>query len=137
MTGTFYGCPLLSKIWYWADAVLHGKISGLSFSLFVVLEMMTKGSRYSWKLTTRSHIITATLPILPLACIKLKENFGDKTYNHSKTMLKYMKIKFSIKDFRSKCEQIHRKLRIWSHLLKKPYWKTSFFVKCKVHEKQT
>ena len=52
-------------------------------------------------------------------------------------MLKYMKMKFSIKDFRSKCEQIHRKLRIWSHLLKKPYWKTSFFVKCKVHEKQT
>ena len=27
------------------------------------------------------------------------------------------KMKFSIKDFFSKCDQIHRKLRIWSHLL--------------------
>ena len=29
------------------------------------------------------------------------------------------KIKFSIKDFFSKRDQIRRKLRIWSHLLKK------------------
>ena len=29
------------------------------------------------------------------------------------------KMKFSIKDFFSKCDQIHKKLRIWSHLLKK------------------
>ena len=28
-------------------------------------------------------------------------------------------MKFSIKDFFSKCNQIHRKLRMWSHLLKK------------------
>ena len=28
------------------------------------------------------------------------------------------KMKFSIKDFLSKCNQIHRFLRIWSHLLK-------------------
>ena len=29
------------------------------------------------------------------------------------------KMKFSIKDFLSKCDQIRRKLRIWSYLLKK------------------
>ena len=29
------------------------------------------------------------------------------------------KMKFSIKDFFSKCDQIRRKLRIWSYLLKK------------------
>ena len=29
-------------------------------------------------------------------------------------------MKFSIKDFFSKCDQILRKLRIWSQLLKKP-----------------
>ena len=28
-------------------------------------------------------------------------------------------MKFSIKDFFSKCDQIRRKLRIWSHILKK------------------
>ena len=29
-------------------------------------------------------------------------------------------MKFSIKDFFSKCDKIRRKLRIWSHLQKKP-----------------
>ena len=29
------------------------------------------------------------------------------------------KMKCSIKDLFNKCDQIHRKLRIWSHLLKK------------------
>ena len=29
------------------------------------------------------------------------------------------KMKFFMKDFFSKCDQIHRKLQIWSHLLKK------------------
>ena len=29
------------------------------------------------------------------------------------------KMKFSIKDFSSKCDQILKKLRIWSHLLEK------------------
>ena len=29
-------------------------------------------------------------------------------------------MKFSIKDFYSKCDPIRRKVRIWSHLLKKP-----------------
>ena len=29
------------------------------------------------------------------------------------------KMKFSIKDFFSKCDQIRRSLRIWSHLFKK------------------
>ena len=35
-------------------------------------------------------------------------------------------MKFSINDFFSKRDQIRRKLRIWSHLLKKSLWKTSF-----------
>ena len=30
------------------------------------------------------------------------------------------KMKFSIKDFFSKCDQIRRKLGIWSHLLRNP-----------------
>ena len=31
----------------------------------------------------------------------------------------HKKMKFSVKDFFNKCDQIRRKLRIWSHLLKK------------------
>ena len=37
------------------------------------------------------------------------------------------KIKFSIKDFCSKCDQIRRKLRIWSHLRKKSLMENFFF----------
>ena len=36
-------------------------------------------------------------------------------------------MKFSIKDFFSKCDQICRKLRIWSHLLKKPLMENFIF----------
>ena len=41
------------------------------------------------------------------------------------------KIKFSIKDLFSKCEQIHRKLWIWSHLLKKSLMEN--FIFCAVY----
>ena len=37
------------------------------------------------------------------------------------------KLKFFIKDFVSKCDQIRRKLRIWSHLLKKSLMENFFF----------
>ena len=36
-------------------------------------------------------------------------------------------MKFSIKDFFIKCDQIRRKLRIWSHLLKKSLMKNFIF----------
>ena len=38
------------------------------------------------------------------------------------------KMKFSIKDFFSKCDQIRRNLRIWSHLQKKSL--IEYFVFC-------
>ena len=37
----------------------------------------------------------------------------------SPTDITSQKMKFPINDFFSKCDQIHRQLRIWSHLLKK------------------
>ena len=36
-------------------------------------------------------------------------------------------MKFSIKDFLSKCDQIRRKLRIWSHLLEKSLMESLIF----------
>ena len=36
-------------------------------------------------------------------------------------------MKFSIKDFFSKCDQIRSKLRIWSHLLKKSLMENFIF----------
>ena len=38
------------------------------------------------------------------------------------------KLKFSIKNFFSKCDKIDRKLRIWSHLLKKSLMKNFIFL---------
>ena len=38
------------------------------------------------------------------------------------------KIKFSIKDFSSKCDQIRRKLWIWSHMLKKSLMENFIFL---------
>ena len=43
------------------------------------------------------------------------KNVTFKVSNRNITLHK----KLPIKDFVSKCAQIHRKLRIWSHLLKK------------------
>ena len=37
-------------------------------------------------------------------------------------------MKFSIKDFFSKCDQIRKELQIWPRLLKKTLMKTSFLV---------
>ena len=42
------------------------------------------------------------------------------TVYYSGSRFTAQKMKFSIKNFSSKCDQIHSKLRIWSHLLKKP-----------------
>ena len=39
-------------------------------------------------------------------------------------------MKFSIKDFFSKCDQIRSFLRIWSHLLKKSLMENFFFLCC-------
>ena len=43
------------------------------------------------------------------------------------TVFTPQKMKFSIKDFFSKCDQIRRKLRIWSYLLKKSLMENFIF----------
>ena len=50
-------------------------------------------------------------------------------YSRVITMVEFtaQKMKFSIKDFFSKCDQIRRKLRIWSHLLKKSLMENFIF----------
>ena len=44
-----------------------------------------------------------------------------------KTLHTAQKMKFSIKDFFCKCDQIRRKQRIWSHLLKKSLMENFIF----------
>ena len=60
-------------------------------------------------------------------------NKSEKTrYTEATGHLKYLnptaqESKFSIKDFFSKCDQCHRKLRIWAHLLKKSLMENFMF----------
>ena len=54
--------------------------------------------------------------------------FVNTTMNHLIFLNTAQKMKFSIKDFFSKYDQIRRKLRIWSHLLKKSL--TENFIFC-------
>ena len=46
-------------------------------------------------------------------------------------------MKFSIKDFFSKCDQIHRKLRTWLHLLKASLMENFIFCAVKCGKKAT
>ena len=55
-----------------------------------------------------------------------------KLYDYSGEPNTVQKVKFSIKDFFSKCDQIRRKLRIWSHLLKKPLMENFIFCAVKL-----
>ena len=66
------------------------------------------------------------------------EHFQVKSYilievwkSNNLTISATQKMKFSIRDSFSKCYQIRRKLRIWSHLLKKSLMEN--FIFCAVH----
>ena len=50
-----------------------------------------------------------------------------QNFHHFYSSYTAQKIKFSIKDFFSKCDQIRRKLRIWLHLLKKSFMENFIF----------
>ena len=50
---------------------------------------------------------------------------GNLAFNE--TIFTAQKMKFSIKDFSSKCDQIRKKLQIWSHLLKKSLMENFIF----------
>ena len=59
----------------------------------------------------------------------LTPKYASKTFWKSRISTT-QKMKFSIKDFLSKCDQIRSFLRISSHVLKNPSWKISFFALC-------
>ena len=61
-----------------------------------------------------------------------KQFYNKKLYKKLNTA---QKMRFSIMDFFSKCDQIHRELRIWSHLLKKFVMENSIFCAVKRRSK--
>ena len=60
--------------------------------------------------------------------------FVFKPLKHCKKKTLQKKMKFSIKNFLSKCDQIRRNLRIASHLLEKSLMKNSIFCAVKYTE---
>ena len=75
--------------------------------------------------------------------VRMRENAdqNNSEYGHfSRSVYIYCpletarKIKFSIKDFSSKYDQIRRKLRIWSHILEKSLMENFIFCAVRVSE---
>ena len=64
-------------------------------------------------------------------CLQLSIN-TDKSKNYCEEAL-HKKMKFSIKDLFSKCDQICRKLPFWSHLLKKSLMENFIFCAANYH----
>ena len=64
---------------------------------------------------------------------KSSNSVDDPNSEPDKAVITAQKMKFSIKDFFSKCDQIRRKRRIWSHLLKKSLMED--FIFCAVNGK--
>ena len=69
-----------------------------------------------------NHLLTAT---------KTFEVLGNLVWKKLRKNITAQKMKFSIKDFFSKCDQIRRKLQILSHLLKNLLMEN--FIFCAVH----
>ena len=62
---------------------------------------------------------------------QFSRNELSRIFYSQKFTITAQKLKFSITDFFSKCDQIHRKLRIWSHLLNKSLMEN--FICCGVY----
>ena len=88
-----------------------------------------KNKKAKQKAKRNQHQLTATIRVKQAS---LKNEYlakGNSKFNPPSVA---QKMKFSIKGFFSKCDQIRRKLRIWSHLLKKSLMEN--FIFCEVQE---
>ena len=73
--------------------------------------------KFRFKTDIKNHSFHLLLLLLPSGDISLNPGpFSNPQLFKQKDTAQ--KMKFSIKDFFSKCDQIRRKLRVWSHLLK-------------------
>ena len=90
------------------------------------INLLLPFSLNSRSITTTSH--ATSLSPYPIICLSYSTGYYF-TFSHSRARLSYtaQKMKFSIKDFFSKFDQIRRKLRILSHLLKKSLMENFIF----------
>ena len=111
---------------YWRWYSIYFTVISLFRKIFEVLK--TKITSYqtfrrpSW-FQQRKSCVRIILTILQS---EYQQIFSYRSF--AKSLSLHKKMKFSIKEFFSKCDQIRRTLRIWSHLMKKSLME--FFVQC-------
>ena len=110
--------------------------------------------QFLWYSSSVEHIIVTQFLILTFSCMRycflMHQNVliqhedkaaGQQVLKVWKVVMTFIEMvllslhtqkKFSIRDFISKCDRIRRKLRIWSHLLKKFLIESFIFVLCMV-----
>ena len=94
---------------------------GISHKKYFYLKVNSL-ARLSVRITQLTNIFSRSV----IETLKVWNIFrGDNKNTRTTTA---QKIEFSVKVFFSKCDQIRRKLRIWSYLLKKSSWKISLSV---------
>ena len=83
---------------------------------------LARNSKFGWYSTFRKHLTMLTLSTN--AMLMLIEDSIITNIDKGNTA---QKMKFSIKDFFSKCDQTHCFLRIWSYLLQKSLMENFIF----------
>ena len=84
------------------------------------IEYHSKWAKKSFKDVNFQEVLLVTVVSILLNITYMSEILGLLKSNAQK-------MKLSIKDFVNKCDQIRRKLRIWSYLLKKSLMKNFIF----------
>ena len=95
-------------------------LDGIKLKIYYGLQIQWLTDKFQI-ITKSSYKTQGLVTTLQIRCLLFKPFYGH--WNMQSLNLKddtlHKKINFSIKNSFSKCDQIRRKLRIWSHLLKK------------------
>ena len=119
---------------------LHHSINRMLFSAFNPCCLEGRSSRRYWKswpsilkrMSSLQHVWSAVASIFFCVCLRGLKSLQKYCYEAIMCSAIIPLHKFSIKDFSSKDYQIRRKLRIWSHLLKKSLMEN--FIFCAVYD---
>ena len=100
----------------------YGDISGPYFPVFRLNTVNLRTQSECRKMRRRKNSVFGHFSR------SVRDVFGNSSGNYSYFILhKKFQKKFSIKDFFSKCDQIHSYIRIWSNLLKKSLMENFIF----------
>ena len=138
---------------FWQNNEIYGEFLSSLCWLFKYMKIWSRSFPVPYSSVPRVFLLVEKLGKYFLTIFRNTAKTAEETTSgltHYRTMfplyrnyasdLQYMvwytvqKMKFSIREFFSKCDQIRCKLRIWSHLLKKSW--TENFIFCAVIERK-